>query len=575
MSSATVALKGTRYRDVHNDALAKAIPSLHAMDFYTACEFYKRIAPTLTRPKDRALLACNDRFYLLMDILGRVDVVHPWLYYRCREVEIDPDGYLDLWAREHYKSSLITFAGVIQEVCTDPELTVCIFSHTKSIAHDFLRQIMNEFERNERLRETFSDVVWDKPRVDAPRWSLQSGLVLRRASNPKEGTVEAWGLVDGMPTGRHFGLMVYDDVVTEKTVTSPEMIKKATEAWELSDNLGAGDVRKWHVGTRYHFGDTYGIILERKILTPRLYPATDNGKLDGEPVFISKKRWEEKKRSQRTVVSAQMLQNPMAGNENVFRAEWLRQYDIRPSVMNVYIMGDPSKGRTARSDRTAIMVVGVDQNLNKFLLDGFCHRMTMSERWAALKMLHQKWMKVKGVKMVRVGWERYGQQTDDEYFKERMQSEKYAFEIIELAWPQSGGHSKRDRVERLEPDFRLGRFYLPAIVHEAGAQSLWSVDVEKSHVETRPLEKYTGQMARLVQSGQGHMVAKPIRRIDEDRKPYDVKRALIEEMLFFPFAPHDDAVDALSRIYDMDITAPSIAEDREAERLNSFSFEDV
>ena len=39
--------------------------------------------------------------------------------------------------------------------------------------------------------------------------------------------------MDGMPTGRHFRLRVCDDVVTEKSVTTPEMIKKTTTAWEL------------------------------------------------------------------------------------------------------------------------------------------------------------------------------------------------------------------------------------------------------------------------------------------------------------------------------------------------------
>jgi hypothetical protein len=47
-----------------------------------------------------------------------------------------------------------------------------------------------------------------------------------RQSNPKEATVEAHGLVDGQPTGAHFRLRIYDDVVTLESVTTPEQVKK-------------------------------------------------------------------------------------------------------------------------------------------------------------------------------------------------------------------------------------------------------------------------------------------------------------------------------------------------------------
>jgi hypothetical protein len=75
---------------------------------------------------------------------------------------------------------------------------------------------MMEFEVNERLKALYSDVLWANPEKEAPRWSLDGGLVVKRRSNPKEQTFEAHGLVKGMPTGSHFKLRIYDDVVTKE-----------------------------------------------------------------------------------------------------------------------------------------------------------------------------------------------------------------------------------------------------------------------------------------------------------------------------------------------------------------------
>lgn len=236
-------------------------------------------------------------------------------------------------------------------------------------------------------------------------------------------------------------------------------------------------------------------------------------------------------------------------------------------------MGDPSKGTGPRSDRTAIAVVGLDSQGNKYLLDGYRHRMSMSERWDALKNLYTKWTRELGVQLVQVGWERYGQQTDLEYFQERMAHEGFSFDLKEVAWTRDGTKSKRDRVERLEPDFRLSRFYLPAQVYETAKRpeegeerdlsprhARWTVDPAKNAVLVSIPSATPREIIDLEKAGEGYRIIKPIVRRNEDGQLYDVTRALMEEMTFFPFGTHDDLVDATSRIYDMEARPPSIYE---------------
>ncbi len=110
--------------------------TLPYLSFNEAMAFYSEYVPTLT-PSELALLGCNDRFFLLTGLCNRVDMIHPWIYDRSREVEADPDNYLDLWARGHGKSSNISFAGCIQEVLCNPEICIGIFSNTKDIAKPF------------------------------------------------------------------------------------------------------------------------------------------------------------------------------------------------------------------------------------------------------------------------------------------------------------------------------------------------------------------------------------------------------------------------------------------------------
>jgi predicted phage terminase large subunit-like protein len=487
------------------------------------------VLPTCSAQEQREitrLLCRTDTYFLLWFALGRKDIAKPWLLDRCKEFDADPNGWLDLWARDHYKSTIITYGGTIKEILAshgeDPisarEECIGLFSHTRPIAKGFLRQIKYEFETNELLKAIFPDVLWQNPAKEAPKWSEDDGITVKRKSNPKEATLEAWGLVDGQPTSKHFTGMVFDDVVTKESVTTPEMIAKTTGAVELAFNLGSqGEEWRRMIGTRYHFNDTYKPMMERGTFKARVYPATDDGMVDGEPVLLSREQLAKKRRDMGPYTFAcQMLQDPKGDETQGFKREWIRYYKQGDgSGMNKYMLVDAANGKRKTNDYTAVWIVGLGPDGNYYILDMVRDRLNLTQRASLVMRLHRKW------KPTQVRYEKYGLMADIEHIKSVQDAETYNFEIIEVG----GQAPKNDRIKRLIPAFEQGKIYLP--------NSLYYTD-------------YEGNTKDLV----GAFVE--------------------EEYMAFPVPVHDDMLDALSRIAEPEMPLDWPMEYEEPERYSRY-----
>ncbi len=446
-------------------------------------------------------LCKTDLFFLLYFVLGVKSVNHPWIVDRINEVQVLHTKTLDLWSREHFKSTILTYALTIQEILNNPEERICIFSHTRGIAKAFLRRIKLTFESNDLLKLLFPDVLYADPKSQSPKWSEDDGIIVIRKGVYNEATLEAWGLVDGMPTSRHYTIRVYDDVVTKDSVSTPEQIRKTDDAFKLSQFLGArgGSVRV--IGTRYHFADEYA-----KMKASGAWELRERrgvSVVDGEEVsvFLSQKELKEFKRvtcdGNTYIYNCQMLLDPVAEEAQEFKKAWPRYYRTLPNrALNLYIFVDPAsekKKKSSGSDYTVMWVWGIDPMENYFLVDMVRERLNLFEKWKALSKLMRRHPTIR-----TCYYERYGMQADIQHFQYMMREDGVYFSIEELG----GGLKKEDRIRKLVPLFENGKVYLPEVLYS-----------------------------------------------QTDGRDY-IKEFIEEEYMLFPFASHDDMLDAASRVKD-------------------------
>ena len=171
---------------------------------------------------------------------------------------------------EHKKSLVLVYRGAgkttvgtitkaIHYILKDRDCRILIATKTSANAEDFLKEIKQHFESNERLIEIFGNYVGNE------RWDTKAIQVSGRSRPMKEPSINTVG-VEGAVASKHYDVIIADDLVDEDNSRTPYQRQRMVDWYYkmLAPCLQPphpkfpyrGDFH--HSGTRFHFNDMYG-----------------------------------------------------------------------------------------------------------------------------------------------------------------------------------------------------------------------------------------------------------------------------------------------------------------------------
>lgn len=311
---------------------------------------------------------------------------------------------LVLYPRGHRKSFYAAMYACWRIVC-DPSISIVYLSATSDLAESQLRTIKGTLE-SPIVRKIWPDLVnvdegkrekWTSTEicVDDPR---------RKAEGTRDSTVKAGGLTTNI-TGAHCDLIILDDMVVPKNNTEEGRRQVMSQYSQLQSILNPGGMIL-AVGTRYHPKDIYATMQET---VEEIYD--DTGELIGkEPQWdILQKSveengeflWNRQKRKDgkyygfdfkelarikagyvdKSQFYAQYYNDPNDEGSALITTDMFMYYNrdhlytkggnyyIKDRLLNVYAAIDFAFSLANRADSTAIVVVGVDADNNRYVLD--------------------------------------------------------------------------------------------------------------------------------------------------------------------------------------------------------------
>jgi hypothetical protein len=366
-------------------------------------------------------LVLTDLFFIVYFVLRIKEANHPFVVKKCREVESGPESMtLDVWARGHFKSTIITVAETIQYHLKNPENCTCIFSYKKGAAERFLDAVRKAYE-SDFLKTCFPDLLYDNPETQSPSWSVANGITINRENKSRpQKTVQASGLVEGMVTGDHFDRLIWDDVETDDIAEQPEQLQKCASKFDMSQNLGmtTGTTIKRVIGTFYSHAGVVVYIRDKKnldgkpLFESRIIPATIDGTITGKPVLISQQSLDEKKTEQS--FNSQQLCDPTPSGSSKLDSSWLIEIEPEeiPSPLHKFMVIDPAgdddtKAKGTKGDYWGIHVIGIEGGVDDigmmeaYILDSYIGTLGETE---AINVITTMYLR-NGI-IMRTGYER-------------------------------------------------------------------------------------------------------------------------------------------------------------------------
>lgn len=417
-------------------------------------------------------LVKTDLFFVTFFVMKNPLVNTPFGVSQCQMVANGPDSdTLDVWARNHLKSWILTQGETIQYIFKNPEICHCILSYSKTAADKFTGAIKATLE-TELLLQWFPDVLYSRPEYESDSWSVQNGIRVKRQSvSRKEHTVNSYGLVEGMPTGGHWDRLVFDDTETEDMGRSPDQIMILRRAYSMAQNLGMpmGTKRRiigtfyTHSGLLTHLRDSKYVSGEKSGEPMYLYrkiPATHNGLRDGTPVFLSQDELDKKKGE--PTFNSQQLCDPTPTTDIKLDFKLLQPIEPKflPKNRLKFVIIDPAGDADVQSgssnDSWAQICVSVEMcmdemgNSRVFLEDIVSDQMGLNEAIDSACLLYTR-----NGRIQVIGVEKTANDTTYEHIRKGLKAKGRHVEIVTGKHANAGGMvllspRKRDKFRRIE-----------------------------------------------------------------------------------------------------------------------------
>jgi len=395
-----------------------------------------------------------------------------------------------------------------------PTKKIICASHTEELATDFGAKVKQNMMHPMHMMAFGEQATVSKLKSSSSNFRTNAG-----------GEYLALG-VGGTPIGKGADVYVIDDPIRNRADVESPTKREFYKSWWSSSVLsrleGQGGIILMH--QRWHEDDLVGWLLReepeewRVVMFPALIETEEDKAIDyldrdiGEALVPNRYSAEKLLRLKRSMLvrdwNSMYQGQPRAQEGNEFTDGMIQYYYEQPDVvrygMNVYIIVDPATSLDKRADYTAMAVIGLGADGNYYILDLVRERLDLKGRTDKLFELHRRW------KPLGVFYESYGAQSDIQHIQHVQGDQNYRFPIQKVGG--STNLRKMEAIRRLIPDMQGGRWYAPS----------------------------------------------ELKRVDMNGLIYTPVQDMIEqEMLPFPDAKNDDAIDCLSRIYDVTVIWPS------------------
>ena len=319
--------------------------------------------------------------------------------YMTPSVKALPDNnkILLMVPRGCFKSTIASTAVPIWLLWHNPNLRIMLDCATLSNAKLYVSAIKDQIENNEILRmiavNDKGEYILEPDKKAAGGWTEDRILLKHRTKLGLKEPSLFVSAVDNNRTGMHPDVIIMDDLVSETTVTTPDLRAKTLQHYRFSLSLLERGGLQVVIGTRYHMDDLYNVLLDNPgfncIVRPAILP---NGKLYF-PAKYTKETLEELKRDQGAeIFNSQYMLNPVNEEDATFKIAKLNYYsddDFKfiPGVnenpvkfAQIFVLTDLAIGQNKNNDNTVIMVVGITCDKKIYILDYIWDKLVPSQQ---------------------------------------------------------------------------------------------------------------------------------------------------------------------------------------------------